>query len=164
MPQLQNVLIPVKDASKGTEVLMRLGLKPSVVWKKREALSQEQIDSIENIDFFDDECHQFTGANGAGIELLCFYETYKHDEGFAKGQTALNLCVEDLDETWESLKDVPGVRLMAPPTKIPDKFRIAVNTTYGYDVPPMRFALIRVDLDRVDGEEQTIVLEENYKE
>ena len=46
MPQVQNVLITVKNAAKAKELFMRLGFKPSVEWKKKEVLSQEQIETL----------------------------------------------------------------------------------------------------------------------
>jgi catechol 2,3-dioxygenase-like lactoylglutathione lyase family enzyme len=162
--QLKNVHIPVRDLAKGQEFFKRLGFKAAVGWKKTDVLPQEVIDKLPILDMWEDEMVQLLDENDMGIELICFDDSFKYDEGYAKGRTGINIYVDNLDEALAAIRDLPGVRIVAGPVDAPAELIEALapmaREKIGMAVTAERIAFINVDLGRLDGEEQTVLLEE----
>ncbi|MBI4320903.1 MAG: hypothetical protein HY675_20615 [Chloroflexi bacterium] len=148
MVRTSHVLLAVTDFKKATEFFQHLGYEKFTSAVMREKPSPEiqagrQVAEPDQVSVLVDE-------RGFVIDLTLWYDTMRRYFGRSD---AITIRVENLDAVWASLESFPGVRRLSPPSKVSAEMMKAIDK-----IDPGRFAIISVDLDREDGEEQLIEL------
>jgi len=148
MVQTSHVLLALKDFKKAQDFFLHLGFQPEVSAKMRDESSPEILDG--RLAPEPDQVCVLRDDRGFSMDLTIWYDTMKRYFGRSD---LICLRVDDLDAVWASLENFPGVRLLTPPSEVSQEMEQAIE-----NLQPGRFAIVSVDLDREDDNEQVIEL------
>lgn len=148
MARTSHVLLALTNFEKAKNFFSHMGYQHEVSATMREEPSEEIRAGRQPAE--PDQICVMADERGFSMDLTIWYDTMK--KYFGRSDLVC-LSVDDLDAVWASLDGFPGVRLLSPPSKVSSEMEAAID-----NLQPGRFAMISVDLDREDGNEQLIEL------